>query len=133
LLGQIARDAVLPYFDATLERRFDEANTPPDNEWVRSLPAYDAAEQAIADAHTEARKAIGTLNTKAAEAHDAVRKAIDDADDAPDLPPVEIKPEVAPEPDSGTVFNSRDTFIDATRKLQRIKREYMGDDDAKTG
>jgi hypothetical protein len=128
LLDRIARDAVAPYFDPTLERRFNEANTPPDAEWLDNLPTYREAEKTIAEAHSEAQKAIDTLNTKATEAHDAVRKAIDDAEDKPDLPPVEIKPEVPEEPD-GAVFDSRDTFVDATRKLQRIKREYMGDDD----
>jgi hypothetical protein len=129
LLDRIARDAVAPYFDATLERRFNEANTPPDPEWLHSLPAYADAEKAIAEAHAEAQKAIDALNTKATEAHDAVCTAIENAEDKPELPPVEIKPEVPEEPEVGTVFDSRDTFIDATRKLQRIKREYMGDDD----
>ena len=41
------------------------------------------------------------------------------ATDVPNLPPIEVTPEVPEEPDSGAVFDTRDTFIDATRKLQK--------------
>jgi hypothetical protein len=132
LLDQIARDAVAPYFDATLERRFAQATALPDEltTWLRDLPAYRAAWTAIRGAHRHASRAINALNAKAVEHAAAVRKAFDDSEDRPELPPIEIEPEIGPEPEVGTVFDSRDRFIEATRKLQRIKREYStGDDD----
>jgi hypothetical protein len=133
VLDRIARAAVAPYFDATLDARFAAASVLPGDltAWLRDLPAYRDAEQAIAEAHAEAQKAIAALNAKAARHTAGVRTAIDDAEDRPALPPVEIIAKVGPEPEAArTVFDSRDSFIDATRKLQRIKWEYMtGDDD----
>jgi hypothetical protein len=132
LLDQIARAAVTPYFDATLERRFAAASRLPDDltAWLRNLAAYRDAEQAIAEAHAEAQQATAAL-TRAAREHTArVREAIDAADDRPQLPPVAIAPRLPPEPDTDAVFDSADDFVAATRKLQRIKRDYLsGDDD----
>jgi hypothetical protein len=131
LFDQIARDAVAPYCDFTLERRFAEATALPDDltAWLRSLPAYRAAQRAARTAHRRAREAVASLNKVVTEAADAVRTAIADADDKPDLPSVEIAPDLPPEPDNGAVFDSYDDFVTATRKLQRIKRDYMADDD----
>jgi hypothetical protein len=131
LLEQIARDAVAPYFDTTLERRFAEATALPDEltKWLRGLPAYRAAQRETRTAHRRARQAVASLNKVATEGGDAVRKAIDDADAKPDLPPVEIAPDLPPEPDNDAVFDSRDDFVTATHKLQRIKRDYMASDD----
>jgi hypothetical protein len=131
LLDRIARAAVAPYFDVTLESRFAEATELPDDvtEWLRELPAYRAAQKAIRSAHRRLGKAVDALNAKAADHAAAVRKAIADAADRPELLPLEIKPGVGPEPGGGTVFDSTDPFIGATRKLQRIKRDYMTSDD----
>jgi hypothetical protein len=120
---------VYPLF--LLERRFTEATALPADlaEWFKRQPTYHIAEQAIAAAHAEAQKTIDALNKVANECIAEVRKAVAEADDKPGLASVEIKPETKPEPAGGTVFDSRDTFIDATRKLQRIKREYMADND----
>jgi DNA topoisomerase VI subunit B len=159
-LAEIARNALAPYFDFTLPQRFARAERAAEvptadlAAWLERQPAYQAAQQSITVAHAEAQALVDVLNRKAADFNrsvaafnsgpvaafnavvadniDAVRKAFDEATDKPDLPPVEIAPDFAPETDDA-VFDSRDPFIDATRKLQRIKRDYMtGDDDSDT-
>jgi hypothetical protein len=142
LLDGIARAALAPYFDATLPKRFAEATALPAADlqtWLEGQSAYQAAHDAISAMHRRALRSIAIanqrieqLNKVVIDSNDAVRKAVARAHDKPVLPPVEIAPEVPPKPDGGAVFDSRDTFIDATRKLQRIKREYMAGDDADT-
>jgi DNA topoisomerase VI subunit B len=138
LLDQIARDAVAPYFDATLTQRFAAATALPADlqDWLQAQPTYRAAQAAISAMRGRALRSIAIankrveqLNTVVADSAEAVRQAVAEAADKPDLPPVEIAPEVEAEPDAGAVFDTRDTFIDATRKLQKIKREYDDPDD----
>jgi hypothetical protein len=134
LLDQIARAAVAPYFDATLQQRFDEATALPDEleRWLKRQPSYKAAQRAIRTARQQADRANAALIQAVADSTAAVRQAVAEADDKPELSAVEIEPEIdAAEPDDA-VFDSIDSFTDATRKLQRMKREYMAgaDDDA---
>jgi hypothetical protein len=129
LLDQIARASVAPYYDTTLQRRFDAANKlPPElTKWLPALPAYRDAQRTIRAAHRRADKAATSLNAQARQHAETVRMAIA-AGGGPVLPPVAIKPELPPEPETDTVFDSRDTFLAATRKLQRIKHDYhVGD------
>jgi hypothetical protein len=134
VLDRIARAAVAPYFDASLEQQFAEATALPDDldAWLRRQPAYKATRSAIRSARAQADAAVKALSKAVADGTDAVRQAVAAAPDRPELPPVEIVPAVAPEPATDTVFDSRDKFAEATRKLQRIKHEYAaagGDDD----
>lgn len=51
----------------------------------------------------------------------ALRKAIEAAEDKPDLLPVEVRPKIAVAEPDDAVFDSSDDFVTATRRLQAIK------------
>jgi hypothetical protein len=119
ILEQIARDAVKPFYDPTLEKRITEANKLPDDlvQWFEGLESYASAVTAITTAREDAEQAIADLNELREQVIANLEEATKDAADKPELPPIEaIEPandEVAPEP----LFTSEDSFVDATRKL----------------
>jgi hypothetical protein len=59
LLNRIARDALLPYFDPTLDKRYAEALALPGevNEWFTGLPAYKGVRH-----RTDARFTLGGVD-----------------------------------------------------------------------
>ena len=76
----------------------------------------------------EAASAAAEELTDAVEQHvEAVHKAVREAEDAPKLDPVEIKPELIVEPPE-PLFHSTDDFVTATRKL--ITRRDGGEGEA---
>ena len=79
----------------------------------------------------EAASAAAEELTDAVEHHVAVvRKAVREAEDAPKLDRVEIKPELTVEPPE-PLFHSTDDFITATKKL--IARRDGGEGEADDG
>jgi hypothetical protein len=122
LLDRIARAAVAPYFDPTLESRFKEAAELPADAaaWFCELPEYEAAIAAIRSAYGPASKAVAALKATADAAIEALRQAVEKAEDRPALPPVEVRPEIAADEPEDAVLDSGD-FIVATRRLQAIK------------
>jgi hypothetical protein len=138
LLDQIARAAVAPYFDPTLESRFKAATKVPAgiDTWFHNLIEYKTVTKAIRLAHGPARKAVAALNKTADDGVSAVRKAVKAAKDQPNLPPVEVQPEVkAAEPDNA-IFDSNDDFVAATLRLQAIRAlspDLDDGDDAEEG
>jgi hypothetical protein len=133
-LERLLHAAIAPFFDPTLNQRFDAANAIPDgaHEWFKSLPAYTDAVEAIGPLHEAALEATEAL-TDAVEQHVAgVRKAALDSEDTPTLDPIDIKPEITVEP-SEPLFHSLADFIVATRKLIARRDGSEGgaaDDDA---
>jgi hypothetical protein len=130
-LERLLHDAIAPFFDRTLDQRFAAANTMPESadEWFKALPAYTTAFEAIEPLHDAAIEAAEAL-TEAVEHHVAeLQKAAREAEDAPTLDPIDIKPEItveAPAP----LFHSQDDFVTATRKLiARRDGSEGGDDD----
>jgi hypothetical protein len=131
LLDRIARAAVAPYFDPTLESRFNAAAKLPagTERWFRKLSEYSTATTAIRSAYGPARDAVAALNRAATDSIDAVRKAVEAAENKPDLPLIEVRPETkAGEPDVA-IFDSNDDFVAATLKLKAIKALAPEDDD----
>jgi hypothetical protein len=127
-LEKLLQAAIEPFFDPTLDRRFDAANALPEgtDEWFKTLPAYTAAVEAISPLREVASAAAEEL-TEAVEHHVAeVRKAVREAEDAPKLDPVEIKPELTVEPPE-PLFHTLDDFVTATKKL--IARRDGGEAD----
>jgi hypothetical protein len=131
LLDRITRDALRPYFDPTLEDRYDAALALPDevHSWFEGLAAHEVLIRSLEQAYPAAEKAVATLNKAAAEGVAALRKAVGEAKDAPDLKPVEISAEVAADEPADAVFDSANDFIIATRKLQAIKALAPPDED----
>jgi hypothetical protein len=130
LLDRIARDALAPYFDPTLEERYAAALslTTEVQGWFEGLPARKALVQSLEAAHAPAKQAIEALNKAAAKGLADLRKAVDEAENKPYLEPVEVKAEITtPEP-TESVFDSADDFVTATRKLQAIKALAPDDD-----
>jgi hypothetical protein len=117
-LEDLLHVAIRPFFDETLDRWFDEANALPKgaDAWFKALPEYTAAVEAIAPLRKTATVAAEEL-TEAVKQHvAAVRTAVHEAEDAPKLDPLAIKPEItvdAAEP----MFRTLDDFVTATRKL----------------
>jgi hypothetical protein len=118
VLDRLLHAAIEPFFDPTLDARFDAANALREDAdaWFKALPAYAEAAESLRALHADARDAVDEL-AEAVEHHvEAVRAAVREAEDAPKLDPVEIKPDITvelPEP----LFHSRDDFVTATRKL----------------
>jgi hypothetical protein len=133
LLDRIARDALLPYFDPTLDKRFNEALALPDevDKWFAELPARKALILSLEAARAPAQKAIDTLNKAAAEGIADLHRVVAKAEDKPELEPIDIKVEIKASEPANTVFDSSDDFITATRKLQAIKALAAEDDDDK--
>jgi hypothetical protein len=132
ILDQIARAAVVPYFDSTLDTRFAEATKLPASlqSWFRRQPAYKAAVRSIRSAHGPTGKAIAAVNEASRMAISALRKAVETAEDKPDLMPVEVRPTfIGAEPEDA-VFDSCDDFVTATRRLQAIKALSPDPEDA---
>jgi hypothetical protein len=132
VLDRLLHAAIEPFFDPTLDHRFDAANALPEDAgaWFKALPAYTAAVEAITPLREAASAAAEEL-TEAVEHHVAeMRKAVREAADAPKLDPVEIKPDLNVEPPE-PLFHTRDDFITATRKLiaRRDGGEGEADDD----
>jgi hypothetical protein len=67
-LERLLNEAIAPFFDRTLDQRFNAVNTMPEgaDEWFKSLPAYMTAVEAI-----------GPLHGAALEAAEALTEAID--------------------------------------------------------
>jgi DNA topoisomerase VI subunit B len=131
LLDQIAREAVAPYFDHTLDARFAKATALPDGvrSWVRRLPAHKSLIRAIHAAHGPTRQAIETLNKATIDAVSELRTALEAADDKPEVPSVAITAEITTPERTDSVFDSADDFVAATRKLQAIKALAPDEDD----
>jgi hypothetical protein len=135
-LERLLHGAIAPFFDRSLDQRFDAANTIPEgaDDWFKALPAYTTAAAAIGPLHEDALQAAEAL-TEAIEDHvAAVRKAVREAEDAPVPDPIDIKPEITVEA-AEPLFHSRDDFVTATRKLiaRRDGSEGGGDDDGEGG
>ena len=125
-LDWLLHDAIKPFFDPSLDQRFNAANALPEDAdtWFKALPAYAEAAESIRALHAAASDAVNELS-EAVEHHvEAVRKAVSEAEDAPELEPVEIKPELTAEPPE-PLFHSIDDFVTSTRKL--IARRDGGD------
>jgi hypothetical protein len=131
LLDQIVREAVAPYFDPTLDDRFDEAMALPDElrSWVHRQPEHKALIRSLHAVHKPARQAIEALNQGATAGLAELRTAIETAADKPELPPIEIAAEITTPERTESVFDSADDFVTATRKLQAIKALAPNDDD----
>jgi hypothetical protein len=117
-LEKLLHAAIKPFYDPTLDQRFDSANATPNHvrDWFLTLPAYTAAVETIMPLRTAAVEAIDALNNAAEEHAAEVHKAVHEAKDAPKLEQVEIKPEITaipPEP----MFHTLEDFVTATRKL----------------
>ena len=69
------------------------------------------------------------LNEASIAATAALRKAIEGAKDKPELPVIELTPKITAIETADVVFDSRDDFVTATRKLQTIKRLSPDTDD----
>ncbi len=110
--------AVEPFFDPTLNQRFNEADAMPREvqEWFDALPACTVAVEAITPLRNAAAEAADALKKAVEEHAEAVRKAVREAEDAPTLEPVDVTPEIAVEPPE-PMFHTRDDFLTATRKL----------------
>jgi hypothetical protein len=127
-LDRLLHEAIKPFFDPSLDRRFDAANALPEeaDAWFKALPAYTEAADSLCSLHAAASDAVDEL-CDAVEHHiEAVRKAVREAEDAPKLDPVEIKPEIIVDPPE-PLFHSLDDFVTSTRKL--IARRDGNDDD----
>ena len=119
-LDRLLHAAIEPFFDPTLDSRFDAANALPEDidTWFKALPAYAEAAESIRALHAAASDAVDEL-IEAVEHHvEEVRAAALEAEDAPKLDPVEIKPELTVEPPE-PLFHSTDDFFTSTRKLHR--------------
>jgi hypothetical protein len=128
VLEALLHAAIKPFFDPTLDRRYRQATATPRRvrQWFEALPEYREAVREIGELHD-------VLDGAAAELIDAVNRhgaavgaAVENTDDAPRIEPVRIGPNLPlspPEP----LFDSRDDWTDATRKLQAYRN---GDDDA---
>jgi hypothetical protein len=130
VFDRIARYAVVPFFDPTFEGRFAAAMAMPRElpAWFRGQPAYQAAKTAIGKAHAPAVRAIAALNKATATAAEAMRQVVRQAKDLPGLPEVVVEPDIEASESKDTVFDSFDTFVGATRKLQDIKALSAEDD-----
>jgi hypothetical protein len=123
ILNRIARAAVAPYFDRTLNSRFAKATKLPSSlqSWYRRHPAYKAAVGSIRSVYEPSGKAVVAMNEASRRATAALRKALEEAEDKPALLPIQVRPKItAAEPDDA-VFDSSDDFVTATRRLQAIK------------
>jgi hypothetical protein len=112
VLRQVAREAIAPFWDATLERRAQEAQA----EWTRqaeeelhSHPSYEPACNAIREALTVVEEAVAKLRGAQKQAEQTLRIAL------PRLWPVEprIFDDTAPIP----LFDSEADFATASRRL----------------
>jgi hypothetical protein len=117
-LERLLNEAIAPFFDRTLDQRFNAVNTMPEgaDEWFKSLPAYMTAvesDRATARGRARSRRSFDRGDRPP---RNRVRKAAREADDAPPVDPIDIKPEIAVEPPE-PLFHSLDDFIVATRKL----------------
>jgi hypothetical protein len=120
-LRRIAREAVAPFYDFDAADRHDEAM----REWRHEVNMTLKANPAYADALAQLRAVIGRMQ----EGVNEIRRIKDAVHDIPtgDLPPFEMPPcepeGERPEP----MFDSRESWLDQTRRLQK-KRNLIGDD-----
>ena len=70
-----------------------------------------------------------TLNKATAEGFTELRKAVAEAEDKPEVEPIEIAAEIERSEPADAVFDSADDFVTATRKLQAIKALAAEDDE----
>jgi hypothetical protein len=133
-LAQIARDAVEPFYDSTLEERTEEAK----EEWhekaeerMRSHPAYEAGLEKLQQALDVLRGSERATATDAVAAFEAVQREVSlqlaAAIQLPDVEPPEPDYDVyfAPEP----LFTCDDDYVSATRQLidhKRLNGEHDG-------
>jgi hypothetical protein len=111
-LQQIAREAVAPFYDATLTERCQQAL----DDWLdeaqqrlEASPSYPEACAIITDAREQYTAATRTYNAERERAQ-ALLPVIDDEIAAPEP---EIDEDDQPEP----LFTTTDDFVDATEKL----------------
>jgi hypothetical protein len=118
VLDQLARDALDPFYDHTLDARVKEARM----DWLAL--AQDGLEDQLgpdrlAEMRAEAELQLGGLE----EQVDAVNAALRVDASGITVPPIEIpRPEV-PEPDDGPLVSSRDGFADQCEALI-ARKEY---------
>jgi hypothetical protein len=131
VLDQIVRNAIAPYYDPTLDDRFAVAIKQPDEiqAWFCDLPEFKATMRTARSAFRAVRPAIERLNKLSAEAAETLRKKVEAVEDKPEPPPVTIRPEIATAEPDDAVFDSRDDFATATRRLQEIKALATDDTD----
>jgi hypothetical protein len=135
VLDQIAREAVAPYWDPTLDQRFEKATALSSevDRWFRTLPEFRAAEKAIRAAHMPARKAVGKLNRAAAMQIQTMRKVVRDAADRSVLEPIKVQPEIEAPETAEPIFDSSEDFVAASLRLKRSKALAPDDDDETEG
>lgn len=112
-LREIARQAVAPFYDFTLDQRCRAAYQEWEGEAEKQLKkhrARAAAEKKISDAFKGVKKARSALIRAQGAALKALNGAIPKAEFT--TPEIEIKAAAAP-----PLFSASDSFIDATRKL----------------
>jgi Histidine kinase-, DNA gyrase B-, and HSP90-like ATPase len=133
VLRQIAEDALLPFYDPTLDGRFEAASDEFEaaaEAWFERLPEYAKVAREIAEARAVAVTAVAALADAQRRALDVMSVAADDADDPPEPPDtMAIEPELAedaPEP----LFTTENDWLTATQKLIDRKRlaDLGGDD-----
>jgi hypothetical protein len=113
LLRQIAREAIAPFFDASLDGRVFDARS----QWIGDAQAVvDAAmdSEHLERIRVEAGQKLGALQAEIDAINDALRLDVDDFD----LPDIEV-----PEPDATLggaaepLLDSDDEFAEQTRRL----------------
>jgi hypothetical protein len=114
----LLHEALAPFFDRTLDQRFDAAMKMPEgaDEWFKALPAYVTAAEAIGPLHEASLEAADVLMDAVDYHVTEVQRAAHEAADAPTLEPIDIKPEISIDPPE-PLFHSLDDFIVATKKL----------------
>lgn len=135
VLRQIAEDALLPFYDPTLDGRVAAAwgEFEADAEaWFERLPEYAKTKAEIAEARAAVVTAAAALADAQRRALDVMSGAADEADNPPEPPDtMAIKPELAgdaPEP----LFMTDDDWLTATQKLIDRKRLIFPDDDGES-
>jgi len=113
LLGQVARDAIAPFYDATLNGRVYAAR----NEWLERANAVIDAQldgDRLARIHAEAREQLDAMRQQVERINNSLRISAHDFD----LPPIEVPTAepthgLTPEP----LIDSRWSWADQTRRL----------------
>jgi hypothetical protein len=120
-LRRIVREAVRPYFDFTLANRLQAAESAwfVENETrLEAHPGYKNAQRRIAAALKRVQTAVAKLSGEQNGAWRALNEVVTPPPPVPQ-PVIETKPAGPP------LFDSKDDFISATRRLQR-HRAYQG-------
>jgi hypothetical protein len=118
VLARIAAAAVAPYFDRTFEHRFALAvtMTPEDAAWFRDQPAYQEAKEMVEKAYQPTVQAIEQLQAAQAAALERMHQV-----EVPALSEEVVTPTMGDAPEEEVVFDSNDSFVQATQKLRSLK------------